>query len=362
MINRSREQHLKEGQQYEKQGNRKEAYKQYVQAISITSSMIKEFLLLLIKHKIPYIIAPYESDAQLAYLARTGLIDVVCTEDSDTLCYQCPHVLFKLTPEGTCVTIDLNDIYETNKVDMINWTPELFEIMCVLNGCDYASGCNQIGLKTARKYINKGKTKEAILEHIKSIPKHQFTNYEPLMNQAISCFHHQVIFNPIINQREYLTPLSHEEVNLYIHQEPCLFGDLKDDVIATQLAKGLIYDEKGTFLLPKDCNVDYLDQFFKNCKLSPVSERYAIHCNMKKEDSQEILKNYTSISIPCTVKSIKREYSSIENKQDYEDSPTSTVPKDMDEYYSSFLESSLSDDFVSEIERIEKTIECIVCF
>ena len=137
---------------------------------------------------------------------------------------------------------------------------------------------------------------------------------------------------------------------------------MKDDVIATQLAKGLIYDEKGTFLLPKDCNVDYLDQFFKNCKLSPVSERYAIHCNMKKEDSQEILKNYTSISIPCTVKSTKREYSSIENKQDYEDSPTSTVPKDMDEYYSSFLESSLSDDFVSEIERIEKTIECIVCF
>lgn len=36
--------------------------------------------------------APYEADAQLAYLARTGVVDVVITEDSDLVLFGCPKV------------------------------------------------------------------------------------------------------------------------------------------------------------------------------------------------------------------------------------------------------------------------------
>lgn len=36
--------------------------------------------------------APYEADAQMAYLALNGLVDVVITEDSDLLTYGCPRV------------------------------------------------------------------------------------------------------------------------------------------------------------------------------------------------------------------------------------------------------------------------------
>lgn len=36
------------------------------------------------------IVAPYEADAQLAYLALTGDVDAVITEDSDLLPYGCP--------------------------------------------------------------------------------------------------------------------------------------------------------------------------------------------------------------------------------------------------------------------------------
>lgn len=35
------------------------------------------------------IVAPYEADAQLACLSRTGVVDVVITEDSDCLPYGC---------------------------------------------------------------------------------------------------------------------------------------------------------------------------------------------------------------------------------------------------------------------------------
>ena len=37
-------------------------------------------------------VAPYEADAQMAYLALTGRVGVVVTEDSDMLCYGCPVV------------------------------------------------------------------------------------------------------------------------------------------------------------------------------------------------------------------------------------------------------------------------------
>lgn len=33
------------------------------------------------------IVAPYEADAQLAYLSREGIVDLVITEDSDLLVF-----------------------------------------------------------------------------------------------------------------------------------------------------------------------------------------------------------------------------------------------------------------------------------
>jgi exonuclease-1 len=40
---------------------------------------------------VSYVVAPYEADAQIAYLARRGDVHVVITEDSDLLAYACPR-------------------------------------------------------------------------------------------------------------------------------------------------------------------------------------------------------------------------------------------------------------------------------
>ncbi len=36
--------------------------------------------------------APYEADAQLAYLVKEGIAQLVITEDSDLLAFGCPQV------------------------------------------------------------------------------------------------------------------------------------------------------------------------------------------------------------------------------------------------------------------------------
>lgn len=36
--------------------------------------------------------APYEADAQIAYLVREGYADFAVSEDSDLLAYKCPKV------------------------------------------------------------------------------------------------------------------------------------------------------------------------------------------------------------------------------------------------------------------------------
>jgi exonuclease-1 len=38
---------------------------------------------------VPVIVAPYEADAQITYLVKTGVVDFAITEDSDLLPFGC---------------------------------------------------------------------------------------------------------------------------------------------------------------------------------------------------------------------------------------------------------------------------------
>ena len=49
------------------------------------------------------IVAPYEADAQLAYLSREGIVDLVITEDSDLLVFGSKRV--SVHAQRVCVLI-----------------------------------------------------------------------------------------------------------------------------------------------------------------------------------------------------------------------------------------------------------------
>jgi exonuclease 1 len=54
---------------------------------------------------VSYVVAPYEADAQLAYLERRGLVSAIITEDSDLLVFGCQNVLFKMDGDGKCCEV-----------------------------------------------------------------------------------------------------------------------------------------------------------------------------------------------------------------------------------------------------------------
>lgn len=60
---------------------------------------------------VKYVVAPYEADAQLGFLARNGHVDAVITEDSDILLFGCTRVMFKLDRDGTGQEIDLQEVF-----------------------------------------------------------------------------------------------------------------------------------------------------------------------------------------------------------------------------------------------------------
>jgi len=61
-------------------------------------------------------VAPYEADAQLAYLSKEAMVDLVITEDSDLLVFGSSRVLFKMDESGYGKLIELKDLGKANKV------------------------------------------------------------------------------------------------------------------------------------------------------------------------------------------------------------------------------------------------------
>ena len=99
-------------------GNKAAAEECFQRAVNVTSCMVKQFVEVwdhrirgsawtppddififprwhrqaLKERGVEFLVAPYEADAQMAYLALHGDVHAVITEDSDLLVYGCPRV------------------------------------------------------------------------------------------------------------------------------------------------------------------------------------------------------------------------------------------------------------------------------
>ena len=88
----SRKENLALATQYLQRGDVGKANDCFQQAVSISRKMVLVFMQFLDERNVEYMVAPYEADSQMAYLAKIGYVDAVITEDSDLIAYATPKV------------------------------------------------------------------------------------------------------------------------------------------------------------------------------------------------------------------------------------------------------------------------------
>ncbi|TPX38893.1 hypothetical protein SeMB42_g06558 [Synchytrium endobioticum] len=133
-----------------KEGKAQQALECFQTSVDVTPQMAWKVIQELKRLHVEYIVAPYEADAQLAYLSRTNRVSAVITEDSDLVVFGCNRVIFKLDATGSGIQIRQSRL---NEVFPRFWTHEKIRHMCILSGCDYLESLPGMGLKTAQKKL-----------------------------------------------------------------------------------------------------------------------------------------------------------------------------------------------------------------
>lgn len=90
--------------------------------IDVTPQMAFQLIAQLRAMGVEYVVAPYEADAQMAWLSRSNKVAAIITEDSDLLLFGCSRVLYKLDSQGYAEEICLERLGECEELDLSNFT------------------------------------------------------------------------------------------------------------------------------------------------------------------------------------------------------------------------------------------------
>jgi flap endonuclease-1 len=158
--------------------------KYFKRSVYITRQQIEECKELLKYMGIPYIEAPEEADSQLAYLCKNNLVYAVLTEDMDILTFGSPRIIRNLTSTNKIpLHIELKDI-----LLKLNLTHEQFIDLCILFGCDYCSGLNDIKQQEIYDTYIKYKNIDDTITEIKKRDNNNnlYINYKDAKNYFIN--------------------------------------------------------------------------------------------------------------------------------------------------------------------------------
>ncbi|CAN6896227.1 unnamed protein product [Brassica oleracea] len=229
-----------------KEGNVGAAVEFFQRAVSVTSSMAHQLIQVLKSENVEFIVAPYEADAQLAYLSslelEQGGIAAVITEDSDLLAYGCKAVIFKMDRYGKGEELILDNVFQAadQKPSFQNFDQELFTAMCVLAGCDFLPSVPGVGISRAHGFISKYQSVERVLSVLKTkkgklVPE----DYSSSLMEAVSVFQYARVYDFHGKKLKHLKPLSQNLMDLPVEQLEFLGPDLSPSVAAA-IAEGKV--------------------------------------------------------------------------------------------------------------------------
>lgn len=222
-------------------GNHKDAQNHFRRCVDITHEMALQLIQTCRSLNVDCVVAPYEADAQLAYLNKIGLAEYVITEDSDLTLFGCRKILFKLDLTGNCVLVDSDKLHVAMDCQLNKFTMDKFRLMCILSGCDYVESLHGIGLAKACKFVMKTEETD-IMRALDKIPAYLnmrhlviTDEYKTNVLRARATFLHMVVFDPRRRKQVRLNEIEEYDTNI---DHCCNAGEIIDDTTALNLAVG----------------------------------------------------------------------------------------------------------------------------
>ena len=195
---------------------------------------------------IDLIIAPFEADAQLAYLNRIGLLNAVLTVDADLIAFGASIIIFPVERQhdwqgGNCLIYrnscllpnflvpncsDLERLIKVQTISQKLGIPGL-ALLCCIAGCDYfPKGVDGVGLRKAIDVVESFAKMKPTLPSLLPTPEIDSSNLQQLFDltftstklqtnfsnvklhliDAIQGFLCQPVFNILSNRLEYIFP------------------------------------------------------------------------------------------------------------------------------------------------------------
>lgn len=188
--------------------------------------ILVEVILALRKERIPFMVAPYEADGQLAFLSEKKMVDLVVTEDSDLIAHGCESILYK-TIEGLGKGVAEGILVQRESLGAMGMVPKgltlqdfsdvMIAVMFVALGCDYCSSLKMIGSVAARDIVRiafhgeKGTSDEErhrpalekVFERLyrqtseKNLTEEYKKEYEANFLEALLMFRHPMVYDPL---------------------------------------------------------------------------------------------------------------------------------------------------------------------
>ncbi|KAJ0962745.1 hypothetical protein J5N97_027867 [Dioscorea zingiberensis] len=243
-LPRRREDNLALAKEKLKQGNVSSAIEFFQKAVRITPMMAHELIQILRKENVEFVVAPYEADAQLAYLsnldADKGGIDAVITEDSDLIAYGCQAVIFKMDRYGKGEELLLDRVFNSvsGELSFKIFDKELFTGMCVLAGCDFLPSISGIGTKRAYSLVSKYRNLDRVLSALRLDKRYQIPeDYSESFRKAVAVFHHATIYDAETKRLKHMKPLEQKDMQC-LHEDVDFLGPELPPSMAAAIAEG----------------------------------------------------------------------------------------------------------------------------
>jgi len=200
----------------------------YIEAVEIVPQQMYNFQHYLssmrLDQEIKYIVAPFEADAQLAYLYKQGLIDCVLTNDSDLIIYGVEHIMFLRPKEDSYYEYKPNDeITYVNNMEKIH-----LPLIAFLIGCDYFKGIKGVGWKRAFELV-----KETI-KKTKDLPRENELIFKALYNEMKTKKYIKELENEDILLKKYLMVYKVYTTQYVIDPRDSKLKDLQNNVILNE--------------------------------------------------------------------------------------------------------------------------------